>query len=925
MARAMRNVIGAGSFLLAGMTILHLAQAGDGSIDKDGNVDLTVSVRAPAGPDQLDLMQEQLTIANRVICDATDGQVRLRTITLTQGDSQQKRSDIWWFPNDSRAHSGGVLGHGTDHIEVFGGFADDNAPVGVRTRTTMRGDVLAHEMGHLVLGLGDSYNGQTEKDGCGFGPCFDGAGQAHRNRPANFSGIDPSTGTPVPPELDTELNHTIMQEVGQQVCRRPGNGPAPFDDNPQFFVNQFCLEDDDCTLPPFPESVFGTVTGVPNGYGTPIYTECSPLPPQASELSVSLNFDPLRETGSACPQPQPGTELVIVADLSLKEGPPCGNGLYQPELGEECDPTLTSGAGAGATPATCSSIDPKFSSGNALCVNCLWDRSTCSSVCGAGGEECSGNAAGATCQDLPPNPLDSTTSRPRLGGLLACNANCTYDTTGCETSSNQLAVTTFAEAMATRSAFSPAVVMDEVGDLSGEQPSLHNIWVFTAKSGEHAWDFLFAVNAADYSTSVPPEGEPDAGTIFNPQTMGCGNGIVEAQLGEECDFAASAMLHCGSAFDPADTEARCGPNCQIEHSSCRRAEADAALCGNGQIDPGEECDGSSQQTCSDLHDQLTGPLGCHDNCTLDKSSCESGAFLPIARYTLQFDPVSQTLSTINGKDIATSDPPTLILGSETEASPYGRGLLEGQTVITGKFAESPADPVELTLRFTDVREVPQVLSQFPVWDRTTSTLKAPQGELFARVRMRARHGLTDDFLDIPQIGRCTNDSWCERTWNTETQRFEGTAHGAAHSGMSDWQVMRDDLSARAVPITVPQGRPNPDTLSDPDLVCPDPEFLGVEDFAEEPEEIVFLIDRSASMAQRDVTFERGTRYDFARAGLEAYLEFLANRGSTPPRIGVIAFGTVPTVVAGELSMLYATVDPPLAETGSTAAADNLRI
>ena len=49
---------------------------------------------------------------------------------------------------------------------------------------------------------------------------------------------------------------------------------------------------------------------------------------------------------------------------------------------------------------------------------------------------------------------------------------------------------------------------------------------------------------------------------------------------------------------------------------------DAAACGNGIVDPREQCDGPPDMTCAELDDRYsTGEAGCTDSCTWDYSDC----------------------------------------------------------------------------------------------------------------------------------------------------------------------------------------------------------------------------------------------------------------------------------------------------------------
>jgi hypothetical protein len=65
----------------------------------------------------------------------------------------------------------------------------------------------------------------------------------------------------------------------------------------------------------------------------------------------------------------------------------------------------------------------------------------------------------------------------------------------------------------------------------------------------------------------------------------------------------------------------CNADCTFDTSSCI-----AAVCGNGKLEEGEDCDGTKLggETCTDMG-FTGGKLACADDCTFDTSSCTSGA------------------------------------------------------------------------------------------------------------------------------------------------------------------------------------------------------------------------------------------------------------------------------------------------------------
>ena len=87
----------------------------------------------------------------------------------------------------------------------------------------------------------------------------------------------------------------------------------------------------------------------------------------------------------------------------------------------------------------------------------------------------------------------------------------------------------------------------------------------------------------------------------------CGNGILES--GEQCDGEDVGTATCSSmGFEGGDL--RCDSQCQLDRSWCL---GESSLCGNGELNAGEACDG-------DILGQVSCPDGqaaaCNDNCAI---------------------------------------------------------------------------------------------------------------------------------------------------------------------------------------------------------------------------------------------------------------------------------------------------------------------
>lgn len=213
--------------------------AGEGRIDAStGDVFFNVHFRFPPTTQQITDVKAALDLMSFGMCDATDGQMRVKRITLSQGQVNEQKGDFWLHALPGRSGlsfyaNGANLGLLGRHVDMFAGaiFAPD---------------VYLHEFGHHAWGLGDEYDEQNRWGGpCGIGPGFD-------------------AGT-----ID-EQNHSIMQQSGTSQCVGGANN------------GNFCLRNTDC--PAAPGGSAGTCQFV-----------------LMSELSVASNNDPLQGNGFNCP------------------------------------------------------------------------------------------------------------------------------------------------------------------------------------------------------------------------------------------------------------------------------------------------------------------------------------------------------------------------------------------------------------------------------------------------------------------------------------------------------------------------------------------------------------------------------------------------------------------------------------------------
>jgi cysteine-rich repeat protein len=155
------------------------------------------------------------------------------------------------------------------------------------------------------------------------------------------------------------------------------------------------------------------------------------------------------------------------------------------------------------------------------------------------------------------------------GGLLRCNADCTFDTSACTRCGNGRR--------------EPGEACDGA-DLGG-------------------WECPEGGRAACYA---------DCFAIDERGCFRCGNGRREGEEAcDQADFAGAACDAPGETGGPLT----CTPACTIDRSSCWR-------CGNGRVDPGEECDDGNP----DLLDGCTPACAteCGDGLVEPNEECDDG-------------------------------------------------------------------------------------------------------------------------------------------------------------------------------------------------------------------------------------------------------------------------------------------------------------
>lgn len=111
-------------------------------------LNLTIWVGYPLDAAKAAALTTWLNDTNELLWDATDGQLRLGTVTLTASAGQRATADVWILPQDDRAGvgtyaDGSSLESASTHIVMF--------------ENSLTPGIMAHELGHYIFGLGEEY------------------------------------------------------------------------------------------------------------------------------------------------------------------------------------------------------------------------------------------------------------------------------------------------------------------------------------------------------------------------------------------------------------------------------------------------------------------------------------------------------------------------------------------------------------------------------------------------------------------------------------------------------------------------------------------------------------------------------------------------------------------------------------------------
>ncbi|HJQ39971.1 MAG TPA: hypothetical protein VKB93_22740 [Thermoanaerobaculia bacterium] len=194
------------------IAMASVARAGSGTIG-DGRIDITLNFRFPPTEPQLTTTKNRITAMSHLLFDATEGQLRIGTVTIGCSNIDSDLADFWIYAEPIRSGSPvGQLAVLGAHINQH--FGED-------------GGVWAHEFGHLGLGLSDEYT--HDQTSCGaFGWCIE------ENPPA-FDEVNQCLMQQTPGLTWSEFcvadNHDDLRGDNTDCLVAPAPGGAPCAEN----------------------------------------------------------------------------------------------------------------------------------------------------------------------------------------------------------------------------------------------------------------------------------------------------------------------------------------------------------------------------------------------------------------------------------------------------------------------------------------------------------------------------------------------------------------------------------------------------------------------------------------------------------------------------------------------------------------------
>jgi cysteine-rich repeat protein len=296
-------------------------------------------------------------------------------------------------------------------------------------------------------------------------------------------------------------------------------------------------------------------------------------------------------------------------DFQIASVPTCNNGVK--EFGEECD-----GTDFGAE--TC--VTRGYTGGDLTCSETCTIEDTCWE-CGNGIIE-AGN--GEQCDEPDLGVLTCTWFDEFNAGTIGCNDSCQYDTSGCRK-----------DPVCGNSVVEPGEQCDDGNTSSGDGCS--DSCIIEGYGGYCGDGTVQSGEGEECDDGNNISGDGCSNVCMNETEGYCGDGIQ--QESEQCDDGNQVSGDGCSNVCINETDGYCGDGVQQESEQCDDGNQESGdgcsnvcsvedgVCGNGILERGEQCDGTelNDQGCSDIDDFTGGALTCTQECTFDTNMCTKNA------------------------------------------------------------------------------------------------------------------------------------------------------------------------------------------------------------------------------------------------------------------------------------------------------------
>jgi len=310
---------------------------------------------------------------------------------------------------------------------------------------------------------------------------------------------------------------------------------------------------------------------------------------------------PLTCTGNTC-----------ILDISQCQTPIppaiCGDGLIENDKGEECE---------GASQQPCTNISDIYSGGTATCNpkgsanQCQYDISQCKykPFCGNNvkdaGELCDGtDLAGLSCHDFK----SATYTDGYPNGTLSCGIGCdSFNIDNCNKGAG----------------YCGDNITNNQGKEQCDGNGANKDWGKITSCTDFGFTSgtLKCDNCIFNTTACTP-------ATSNPAPSCTGGDLAILDSGEQCEDGMSTKINCTwfDHFIEGPPLTCTTDKCILDISQCT-LPTPPTICGDGTVDAGEDCEGSTQTPCTEISDIYSGgtatcnPKGSANQCKYDISQC----------------------------------------------------------------------------------------------------------------------------------------------------------------------------------------------------------------------------------------------------------------------------------------------------------------